>query len=232
MGFLKKINRFLNSPTSSEKRYEEFLRKNGMEIGENPRFYEPKTLHLDVSKSMYIKLGDNVQITRGVIILAHDWSYSVLNELYGELPKKQERTIIGNNVFIGMNSIILMGREIGDNVIIGAGSVVSGKIPSNTVWSGNPAHQIMSLETYYINRKKKFIESAKLQAKIIYKTKNRYPKKEEMDYFQVLFLERTKENEAYLKNSLPKSPQKFMQTKIEFSSFEEFLNSIDFSSEL
>ena len=44
---------------------------------------------------------------------------------------------IGDNVFIGMNSIILMGSHIGNNVIIGAGSVVSGNIPDNSVVGGS-----------------------------------------------------------------------------------------------
>ena len=46
---------------------------------------------------------------------------------------------IGDNVFIGMNSLILPGTTIGNNVIIGAGSVVRGKIPDNSIYSGNPA---------------------------------------------------------------------------------------------
>ena len=46
---------------------------------------------------------------------------------------------IGDNVFIGMNSIILMGSHIGNNVIIGAGSVVSGNIPDNSVVGGGPS---------------------------------------------------------------------------------------------
>lgn len=46
---------------------------------------------------------------------------------------------IGKNVFIGLNVIILKGTEIGDNSIIGAGSVVKGKIPANCMASGVPA---------------------------------------------------------------------------------------------
>ena len=46
---------------------------------------------------------------------------------------------IGNNVFTGKKTIIMPGAQIGDNVIIGAGSVVRGKVESNSILIGNPA---------------------------------------------------------------------------------------------
>ena len=52
---------------------------------------------------------------------------------------------IGNNCFIGVNSIILKGTELGDNCVVGAGAVVSGKFPSNSVIVGNPAKVIKTL---------------------------------------------------------------------------------------
>ena len=52
---------------------------------------------------------------------------------------------IGNNVFVGGYSIILKGTQIGDNSIIGAGSVVSGTIPSGEIWAGNPAKFIKKI---------------------------------------------------------------------------------------
>ena len=45
----------------------------------------------------------------------------------------------GNNVFIGMNTLIVNAVKIGDNAVIGAGSIVTCDIPSNEVWAGNPA---------------------------------------------------------------------------------------------
>jgi acetyltransferase-like isoleucine patch superfamily enzyme len=47
--------------------------------------------------------------------------------------------VIGDDVFIGANSIILKGVTIGDKAIIGAGSVVTSDIPSMEIWGGNPA---------------------------------------------------------------------------------------------
>ena len=47
--------------------------------------------------------------------------------------------MIGNDCFIGMNSIILKGTTLGNNVIVGAGSVVHGHFPDNVIIAGNPA---------------------------------------------------------------------------------------------
>jgi acetyltransferase-like isoleucine patch superfamily enzyme len=53
-------------------------------------------------------------------------------------------TYIGKNTFIGVGAIILPGVNIGDEVIIGAGAVVTKDIPSNTIAVGNPARVIKS----------------------------------------------------------------------------------------
>ena len=55
---------------------------------------------------------------------------------------------IGNNVFIGANVTILPGTTIGNNCIIGAGSVVKGICEDNYVYAGNPARKIISIDEY------------------------------------------------------------------------------------
>ena len=60
--------------------------------------------------------------------------------------EKVKPIVIGRNVWIGNNVIILKGTEIGDNSVIGAGSVVTGgKFPSNVVIAGNPARILKEL---------------------------------------------------------------------------------------
>lgn len=58
------------------------------------------------------------------------------------------RIRIGNFVYIGNNSLIMPGVTIGNNVLIGAGSVVTKSIPDNVVVGGNPAHFICTIEDY------------------------------------------------------------------------------------
>ena len=83
-----------------------------------------------------------------------------INKKYGEILGNQQETVIEDNIFIGWGATILAGSHIGSNSIIGAGSIVSGKLEGNAVYAGNPAHKIMSIEDYYEKRKKKQLAEA------------------------------------------------------------------------
>lgn len=170
-----------------------YLRAKGGVIGENVVFYKSYKARIDINNARFLKMGDNCLVTEGVVILAHDYSYSVVANAYGELLRRQKKTIIGSNVFIGMNSIILMGAEVGDNVIIGAGSVVSGKLASNAVYVGNPVRRICSLEEYRNKLKNSFVDSA-----LVYAEKCRSI--EDMSVYRSLF-ESEKDYKSYLKKA-------------------------------
>jgi UDP-2-acetamido-3-amino-2,3-dideoxy-glucuronate N-acetyltransferase len=60
------------------------------------------------------------------------------------LQYKEEflKTIVKKGASIGVNATILPGLTIGEDAMIGAGSVVLKDVPPNTVWAGNPAKQI------------------------------------------------------------------------------------------
>lgn len=102
-------------------------------------------------------------------------------------------TIIGDNVFVGMNSIILMGTQIGNNVIVGAGSVVSGHVPSDCVVAGNPAKVIRSLKEHYELRNSKYVEEAVLYYNKFFEYYHREPSVREMGPFWYLFLPRKRD---------------------------------------
>lgn len=126
-----------------------YLQERGAMIGKGTRFISPHKCSVDPGRMDYIKIGDNCCLSE-ISILAHDYSWYTLLDSCGDmLPDPGGRVIIGNNVFVGFQALILKGTTIGDNVIIGARSVVKGIIPSNTVWAGVPARQICTIDDYY-----------------------------------------------------------------------------------
>ena len=82
-----------------------------------------------------LEIGNYVSISSGVQIYSHDtvdWSNSL-----GKKQIKKKRTKIGNGVYIGPNSVIQMGTNIGDKAIIGAMSFVNKDVPKNKKWYQN-----------------------------------------------------------------------------------------------
>ncbi len=150
---LKKILSVLLRMQMTSDQYINRLRRKGIRIGDGCRIFDPVSTLIDTQNPHMIQIGDNVRLTRGVIILSHDYSWSVLAGIYDCILGGVGGVKIGDNVFVGMNTIILKNTEIGDNVIIGAGCIVSGKIDSNSVYAGVPARKIMDLKTFYEKRK-------------------------------------------------------------------------------
>jgi acetyltransferase-like isoleucine patch superfamily enzyme len=92
---------------------------------------------LDVSGGRII-IGDRCTITHGCIILSHDRAKKRIDPT----DKGQGTVRIGNDVFVGVNSVILRDVTIGDYAIIGAGAVVTKDVPPQVVVAGNPARII------------------------------------------------------------------------------------------
>ena len=110
-----------------------------IEVGEN--FYANHNLViLDGNK---VKFGDNVFIgpNCGFYTAGHPLDAKTRNEGL-EYAKP---IAVGNDVWFGGNVVVLPGVTIGDNVVIGAGSVVNKDIPSNSVAVGNPCRVIKKI---------------------------------------------------------------------------------------
>ncbi len=113
----------------------------GMKVGKN--FGRLNGVILDPSHCWLIEIGDNVTMAPRVHILCHDASTKTFLNY-----TKIGRVTIGDNVFIGAETVVLPGVTIGSNVIIGANSTVTHDVPDNTVVAGSPARVLCSLDEY------------------------------------------------------------------------------------
>mgnify|MGYP001163566779 CR=1 FL=1 len=93
-----------------------------------------------ISCSNKIKLGTHVDVGDECLIIDNDF-HNV-----GDTPSKDAPIIIEDNVWIATRVIILKGVTIGEGSVIGAGSLVTKSIPSNSFAAGNPAKVIKSLK--------------------------------------------------------------------------------------
>lgn len=113
----------------------------GMKVGKN--FGRLNGVILDPSHCWLIEIGDNVTMAPRVHILCHDASTKAFLNY-----TKIGRVTIGDNVFIGADTVVMPGVTIGSNVVIGANSTVTRDVADNTVVAGSPVRVICSLEEY------------------------------------------------------------------------------------
>ena len=107
-----------------------------------------------------IEIGRRVTLAEGVILYTHDGANRVFRDQLPNSSRWGNRfgTIrILDNCFIGANTIIMPGVQIGPNSIVGAGSVVARDVPPQTVVAGVPAQMIYTLEDYIERYKRKMI---------------------------------------------------------------------------
>jgi len=102
----------------------------------HPSVIMERNLNLDRLYPQGIHIGENTLVASSVTIMSHDHCKRIDNQ-----PLLAD-VYIGKNCFIAVGAIILPGITIGDEVIIGAGSVVTKNVPSNTIVAGNPARII------------------------------------------------------------------------------------------
>jgi acetyltransferase-like isoleucine patch superfamily enzyme len=139
MNFIARIResmfKMLMLKASDEQRIR-YLRKLGVKIGQRCRI---RTMSFSTEPYL-IEIGDHVAIAANTQFITHDGATWCFEDLKGGVFGK---IVIGNNVFIGINCIILSNTTIGDNCLVGAGSVLRGHFPENSIITGNPA-QIVS----------------------------------------------------------------------------------------
>jgi acetyltransferase-like isoleucine patch superfamily enzyme len=144
-GLLKKIifklRLVLADEYSKAAIYSKYL---GVNFGKNVRITGNPSFG---SEPYLITIGDNVTITIGVIFHNHDGGVGVLRNKYAGIDVIRPIKV-GSNVFIGSNATLMPGVTVGNNVVIGASSLVTRDIPDNVVAGGVPAKIIKTLEQY------------------------------------------------------------------------------------
>ncbi|GAA0353514.1 hypothetical protein GCM10009092_17360 [Bowmanella denitrificans] len=139
-------------------------KKKGVVIGAGSVLYDCRFSHSYKGDRFFI--GNNCTIT-GTTFLGHDASPTVFmpelkvrSQPYLPGARRSYRSAIhvGDNVFIGVGTIVLAGVTIGSNVVIGAGSVVTKNVPNSTVVAGNPAKFIKRFEEYESKYRQRFLD--------------------------------------------------------------------------
>ncbi len=172
----------LTRPCEGEKR-SEILRQVLAECGENcyiePPFYANWGCNLHVGKNFYanfhltavddtdIFIGDSVMIGPNVTLATA--GHPIAPELREQVYQFNQPVRIGNRVWIGAGVVILPGVTVGDDSVIGAGSVVTKDIPSGVVAVGNPCRVLREIDerdyTFYWRDRKIGFEVARPEKK-------------------------------------------------------------------
>lgn len=120
--------------------------ESGGKCGTNFKFYCDMP-----GEPFLVEIGNDVTIAYGTALLTHDNSVIKLGinatDYFGRIK-------IGNSCFIGVNSLVMPGVELGDCTIVGAGSVVTKSFPQgNVVICGNPAKVICTVDEFREKKK-------------------------------------------------------------------------------
>lgn len=135
-------------PINSELRCT-ILRIYGVQIGERCKILAG--IGAFGSEPYLIKIGNHCEITSGVRFITHDGATWVFRErpTWNDGINRYGKIELKDNVFVGINSIVLPNVSIGPNSIVAAGSVVTSDVPPGVIVAGNPAKVIGDLEPYF-----------------------------------------------------------------------------------
>jgi maltose O-acetyltransferase len=146
------IKDFLNKAAIKIKTPKKYIREKGGKVG-NGVFIGDEVI-IDYDYSFLLEIGDGAVISSRCIIELHD---SCIPNAKGNGKTKIGKVIISDRVYIGVNSVLLPGIEIGPSAIIGACSLVNRNIPGGQVWAGVPAKFICTVDE--LDRKRKNLKN-------------------------------------------------------------------------
>ena len=115
---------------------------------------EPRFIHYSarIDTSCNVELGDKIVISANVFLLTHDYSLTTAQRAIGEDCAIDSAIFapirVKDNCFIGLGAILLPGTILGNNVIVGAGSVVRGEVADDSIVIGNPAFVVKNTKQW------------------------------------------------------------------------------------
>ncbi len=118
----------------------------GLKVGKNVRFVEVPQFG---TEPFLIEIGDGAIFSNNVRFVNHDGGQNALHffEKYKDV-RTFGRIKIGKECLLGVDTLIMPGVEMGDNCVLGAGSILTVSTPPGTVWAGVPARYICTIEEY------------------------------------------------------------------------------------
>ncbi len=145
-GVLQRLVRRLGScPESRDCLYQ------GMVVGEGTYYHRQ---NLDGVAPRLISIGRDCVLAPTAMILTHDASTFIHTGKYRVAP-----VCIGDRCFLGYNSVVMPGVTLGDDVIVGAGAVVTSDVPAGTVVAGVPARALARTTEYMTRRRDELVDS-------------------------------------------------------------------------
>jgi len=111
-----------------------------------------------------ITIGNNVYLTNGVKFITHDGGTLLFRKYIPDLEITKP-IILGNDVYVGNNVLLLPGVTVGNKVVIGAGAIVTKNIPDNSIVAGVPAKVIKTADEYFEKIKKESLHLGHLKGK-------------------------------------------------------------------
>lgn len=120
-----------------------------------PPFYTDFGKNITIGKNVFINACCHFQDQGGITLgdgclIGHNVVFATLNHGFAPADRASlypAPIVLGKNVWVGSNSTLLQGIRIGDNAVIGAGSVVTKDVPANTIVGGVPARILRRIDT-------------------------------------------------------------------------------------
>lgn len=227
---LNDIRKFLMyGNRSSTERYVCALKARGAHISDDLYIQTPESVFIDDTTPYMLTIGKNVFIAAGVTILTHDACQRIETAKNGKISGHIRPVDIGNRVFLSVNSTVLCGVSICDDVIVGANSVVTSSITKPGVYMGNPAVKAADTDMLFAFRESKQLDEAYTLAIRYYEAFGKKPPEDVLNEYFYLF---TPGNEAAvsekcrLQMTLCKNfklcMESFLSSEAEFESYDKF----------